>query len=122
MTASEPLTKVVEVKHKFKSNVDTVQKIRVKVNAVNIDFDGIESRIELLPLPAGNYAKLGSAKNKIIYLKFPPHDEENAKASLKIFDTEKKEEKTILDNADDYIMSADRRKVIGSPGRIFCNY
>ncbi|MEP6951648.1 MAG: PDZ domain-containing protein [Ginsengibacter sp.] len=109
---SEPVTKVVEVKHKFKTSVDTVQKIRVKVEPVNIDFDGIESRIEILPLHAGNYGKLGSVKNKIIYLRLPRQDEVDGKSSLKIYDIEKKEEKTILDDVNDYSMSADRQKLL----------
>ena len=54
MIPAEPVTKVVEVKHKLKCN-DTVEKIRVKVKPVDIDFDGIEARIEILPLSAGNY-------------------------------------------------------------------
>ena len=78
------------------------------MSPVNIDFDGIESRLEILPLPAGNYSKPGSVKNKIIYIKYPPRDEEKGKPSLKIYDFEKKEEKTILDNVDNYKMSADR--------------
>lgn len=116
MLPSEPVTKVVEVKHKFKSSVDTVQKIRVKVEPVNIDFDGIESRIEILPLHAGNYGKPGSVKNKILYLKFPPQNEVDAKPSLKIYDIEKKEEKTILDDVNDYSMSADRQKLLVQRG------
>lgn len=116
---SEPITKVVEVKHKFKSATDTVQKIRVKVDAVNINFDGIESRLEILPLPPGNYSKPGSVKNKIIYIKYPPRDEEKAKPSLKIYDIDKKEEKTILDNVDNYKMSADRLKLLVHQGESY---
>ena len=113
MLPSEPVTKVVEVKHKFKSSVDTVQKIRVKVAAVNIDFDDIESRLEILPsIKAGNYGKPGSIKNKIIYLKFPANGDGDGKPSLKIYDIDKKEEKTMLDNVDDYTLSADRLKLL----------
>ena len=48
--ASEPITKVVEVKHKFKSSKDTVETKRVKVKPVDIDFDGMESRLEILAI------------------------------------------------------------------------
>ena len=117
--ASEPITKVVEVKHKFKSSKDTVETKRVKVNPVDINFDGIESRLEILPLPAGNYRTLGSVKGKIIYIKNPARDEQKAKPSLKYFDIEKKEEKTILDNIDNYKMSADRLKLLVQQGESF---
>jgi tricorn protease len=116
MLPSEPVTKVVEVKHKFKTSVDTVQKIRVKVEPVSIDFEGIESRVQILSLRAATYGKIGSVKNKILYLRFPAHDENEAKPSLKIYDIEKKEEKTILDNVDDYSMSADRQKLLVKRG------
>jgi tricorn protease len=119
MIPSEPVTKVVEIKHKFKSSTDTIQKIRVRVNAVDIDFDRIESRIEILPLPAERYGKLGSVKNKILYIKYALQDDEKGKPSLKIFDTEKKEEKTILNNVDAYTISADRFKLLVKQGDDF---
>ncbi len=119
MIASGPVTKVIEVKHKFKSSVDTVQKIRVKVNAVDIDFDNIESRLEMLPLAAGHYGQISSIKNKILYIKYPAEENDKDKPSLKIFDTEKKEEKTVLDNVVDYKMSADRLKLLVKQGEAF---
>jgi tricorn protease len=119
ITAAEPITKVVEVKHKFKSKTDTVEKIRVKVKPVNIDFDDIEARLEILPVAAGNYERPGSVKGKFIYLKYPPHDEEKATPSLKFYDVEKKEEKTILDNVDGYTLSADRLKLLIQRGQSF---
>ena len=119
MTAAEPITKVVEVKRKFKSKTDTVEKVRVKVKPVNIDFDGIESRLEILPLSPGNYRQPGSAKGKFIYLKYPPHDDEKAKPSLNFYDLEKKEEKTILTNVNGYTLSADRLKLLVQQGGSF---
>ena len=118
-TPAEPITKVVEVKHKFKSKTDTVEKVRVKVKPVNIDFDGIEARLEILPLSPGNYRQPGSAKGKFIYLKYPPHDDEKAKPSLNFYDVEKKEEKTILTNVNGYTLSADRLKVLVQQGGSF---
>jgi tricorn protease len=119
MTMAEPITKVVEIKHKFKSKTDTIEKVRVKVKPVNIDFDGIESRLEILPVSAGNYREPGSVKGKFIYLKYPPRDEEKAKPSLNFYDIEKKEEKTILANVDDYTLSADRLKLLVQQGEAF---
>jgi tricorn protease len=116
ITSSTPLTKEVVVKHKFNSMSDTIQKTTVTVKPVEIDFDRIESRLELLPLASGGFGRPGSVKNKIIYIKYPPGHEEKGKPSLKIFDIEKKEEKTILDNVNDYLMSADRQKLLIKQG------
>ena len=80
---------------------------------VDIDFDGFEQRIVILPLSAGNYGQLSAAKGKIIYLKLPntglPDD---AKPSLKYYDIEKREERTIADDIDNYFLSADGEKVL----------
>ncbi len=83
------------------------------VKNVDIDFDGFEQRMELLSLSAGNYGKLAAVKGKIIYQKFPnTGSPDNAKSSLKYYDIDKREEKTILDEADNYIVSADREKIL----------
>ncbi|MEO6638128.1 MAG: PDZ domain-containing protein, partial [Ginsengibacter sp.] len=112
---SGPITKVVVKKISGKA-MDSTQKIRVKVSPVDIDFAGIESRLEILPLSPGNYGNISSIKGKIIYLKYPMQDDKEGKTALKIFDTEKKEEKTILDNANDYTLSADRQKMLVRQG------
>ena len=41
------------------------------VKNITIDFEGFEQRMELLPLTAGNYSGLNSAKGKILYIKYP---------------------------------------------------
>ncbi|MEP7253248.1 MAG: PDZ domain-containing protein, partial [Ginsengibacter sp.] len=120
---SGPITKVVVKKISAKA-MDSTQKIRVKVSPVEIDFDGIESRLEILPLSAGNYGKLSSIKGKLIYLKYPVQDDKEGKPSLKILDLEKKdidkkEEKIILDNVDDYTLSADRQKILVQRGEAY---
>jgi tricorn protease len=80
---------------------------------VDIDFDGFEQRLVLLPLSAGNYGKLSAVKGKIVYLKLPntglPVD---IRPSLKYYDIDKREEKTILDNIDNYMLSANGEKLL----------
>jgi tricorn protease len=91
----------------------TADKDKSEVKNVDIDFNGFEQRLVLLPLSAGNYGKLGAVKGKIIYLKQPntglPAD---LKPALKYFDIDKREEKTIIDGIDDYWLSANGEKAL----------
>ena len=91
-----------------------------KSSGVDIDFDGIQQRMIILPLPPGNYGNISVAKGKVIYQKFPatgssPDD----KASLKYFDLDKSEEKAILDNVDNYSISANTEKLLVQRGNAY---
>lgn len=91
-----------------------------KKAAVEIDFDAIETRMVILPIPAGNYYNLSSAKGKIIYQKFPNlGSAEEVKPMLRYFDIEEREEKAILENADNYILSANTEKILVQRGSNF---
>jgi len=78
-----------------------------------IDWDGLEYRLVVLPVPSGNYGTLSAVSGKILFMHYPntgsPGD---AKGSLKYYDIDKREVKTILDGADDYMLSADGSKIL----------
>ncbi len=91
----------------------TVHENKPDVKNVNIDFDGLEERMVILPLSNGNYGQLSAAKGKIIYLKFPSTGSpDDAKPSLKYYDIDKREEKTIIDGVDNYVLSANSEKAL----------
>lgn len=104
-----------------KTKKDTAAK-KPETKSVEIDFDGLEQRLVILPPAAGNYSSLASAKGKIIYVKYPNTGESDGKGILKFFDTEKKEEKTILENVNSAQLSANGQKILvvrsGSPAVI----
>ncbi|MDP4262942.1 MAG: PDZ domain-containing protein [Bacteroidota bacterium] len=104
---------------KDKNKKDSVTAKKADAKAVDIDFDGIEQRMEILPLTAGNYAALAAAKGKIIYMKYPNTGAPDGKGSLKYFDIEKKEEKTIIDGVDNARVSANGQKVLISKSGSF---
>ncbi len=105
--------------NKDKNKKDTATAKKPETKALDIDFDGIEQRIELLPPPAGNYGALAVAKGKIIYLRLPNTGASDGKGSLKYFDIEKKEEKTIIDNIDNARVSANGQKILVSKSGSF---
>ncbi len=90
-----------------------------KITPVDIDFDGIESRLILLPVKPGNYDEVSAVKGKIIYMAYPNTGVTGGKAAIKFYDIEKREEKVILDDANDYQLSADGKKILARRANIF---
>jgi len=77
---------------------------------VEIDFEGLEQRAAIIPVKAGNYNHLSAVKGKVIF-----HDythSENGKRPVKYYDLEEQEEKTIIDNARQYVLTGDRKKML----------
>jgi tricorn protease len=80
--------------------------------AVDIDFDGFEERMVLLPVAAGNYRQLEAGKGKIFYLRVPNTGTTGAKNAVKYFDIDKREEKTVLEDADFYQLAYNKQKML----------
>jgi tricorn protease len=79
---------------------------------VVIDFDGMEQRLEILPVSSGNLGLLNATKDKVFYIRFPNTGAADGQPSLKYYDIDKREEKTVMNTVDNYIMSADKEKVL----------
>lgn len=85
--------------------------------SVDIDFDGFETRMVLLPVAPGNYRNLEAGKGKIFYLRVPNTGTVGVKNSIKFYDIDKREEKTVLDDADFYVLAHNKQKMlVGRPG------
>jgi tricorn protease len=82
------------------------------VTPVEIDFDGIERRLVLLPVKAGNIPSVASSNGKIIFHRYPNTGADESKAVLKYWDIEKREEKTILEEVISYSISGDGKKIL----------
>ncbi len=88
------------------------KKDESKIKEVKIDFDGFEQRVEILPPAAGNYANLAAVTGKVIYHRAPNSGSADKKKSVVYFDFDKREEKTIVDDADVFQISADEKKIL----------
>ena len=80
--------------------------------AVDIDLDGFEERMVLLPVAPGNYRQLEAGKGKIFYLRVPNTGTAGAKNAVKYFDIDKREEKTVLEDADFYQLAYNKQKML----------
>jgi tricorn protease len=81
--------------------------------AVEIDLDGLEGRMVLLPPPAGNYGDLAAVKGKLVYRRLSAAGPEGeSKGTLLFYDLEEREEKTILADVDGATPTSDGSKVL----------
>ncbi|MBS1664414.1 MAG: PD40 domain-containing protein [Bacteroidetes bacterium] len=82
------------------------------VPPVNIDFDGLESRMVMLPIDAGNFGKLYATEGKLIYVQQPNTGSESKQQSLRFFDLDKRKTKTIVDDINGSELSADGKRFL----------
>lgn len=94
-------------KEKDKKDSDDKKDDKKDEKTTKIDLDDIERRLVILPVAAGNYRELGAAKGKLIYIRYAS----GAPASIRYYDLEEREEKTIT-NAGFYILSANGQKML----------
>lgn len=83
-----------------------------KVTPVEIDIDGMESRMVILPMSPGNYGALASIKDKLIFHQLPNTGSSDRKRSLKFYDFKEREEKTILEDVSGWQLSANGNKLL----------
>ena len=65
---------------------------------VNIEFNGLESRISVLPVPAGNLGNLMPFKGMLAFIRYPNSGSMDESPALQAYDFEKREEITIMEN------------------------
>lgn len=86
------------------------------VKEVKIDFDNFEGRLVILPVDAGNMGGLQAASGKIAFGRYPNSGSGDNEASLRFFDMEEREEKTIIEGINGYDVSDDGKKIMVSQG------
>lgn len=87
---------------------------------VEIDLEGFERRLVVLPAEAGNYGGLATANGKVVYHRAPRAGAApGSPAPLILWDPETREEKTILDDVDLFQISADGSRVMVRSGPRF---
>lgn len=110
-----PKDDTASVKTEEKDNKEkgkTEEKKEEKSKEVKIDFDGIAERTVILPPAAGNYSNLEAVSGKVIYLKSPNSGSGEKKKSAMYYDLDKREEKTIAEDIDNYMLSVDGKKIM----------
>ncbi|MEW5702201.1 MAG: S41 family peptidase [Candidatus Zixiibacteriota bacterium] len=101
---------------------ETKEETKAEVT-VTIDFDGIMDRQVKFPIESGQYNGLAAAKGRVYYFSSPmgglAGPIERTKQSLHVFDMEKREDHTFLDEADGYNLSYDGTKMLYQKGKTY---
>ena len=87
--------------------------------AVEIELNGFESRLVILPPEAGNYGDLHAVSGKILYRQFPNTGSGGDESPIKFYDLKEREEKTVMGDADGFAVSADGKKMLVVNDRAF---
>jgi tricorn protease len=85
-----------------------------KVEPVKIDLDGFETRVVKLA-DVQNVGPLRAVKGKVVYAQYPAQGAVKPgepAGTVKYFDLEEREEKTVISGIDSYELSGDGKKVI----------
>jgi tricorn protease len=87
--------------------------------AVDIDLDGFEARAVVLPPKAGNYDDLQAIKGKLLYRRQPRTGSGEEKSAIVYFDLTEREEKTVLDDASDFEVTHDGKRMLARQNNRF---
>jgi len=98
-----------------KAPADTTKKPKPETATAksNIDAEGIEMRVEILPVPAGNIGGLVAVDGKLIYQRGPnTGSPQGGQPSLNFYDIDARQEKTLLAGATGYAVSPDGKNIL----------
>ena len=90
-----------------------------KPEAVTIDFEGIERRLVVLPPAAGNYGRLVGLRGKLLLHRLPRTGSGDEDRPIVVYDFEKREEKTVVADADGFAAAAGGDKLFVVKDRKF---
>jgi tricorn protease len=83
--------------------------------AVRIDFEGLGARVARIPVDAANYAGLTATKEYLVFMRngapYLGREPEPA-SSLQVFSLKERKLSTLVDEADDFVISGDGAKVL----------
>ena len=84
---------------------------------LEIDLDGLADRVIALDVPPGDYFSLSFTGGNLFYLSRPfaaggGRGNQRGQTSLSLYDLKEREEKTVLASCDDYVLSADGKKIL----------
>jgi tricorn protease len=79
---------------------------------VTIDFADFERRAVILPAKPGNYRGLRAISGQVLYHRLPRTGAAEEKSPIVAYDLKEREEKTIVDDANGFELSADGKKLL----------
>jgi tricorn protease len=94
-------------------------KEKEKPKEVKITLENFEKRLVVLPPAPGNYGDMAAVSGKLIYHRMPNTGAANKNKAVVYYELESREEKTIIDDSDVFMVSADGKKILVGKGGSF---
>ena len=83
---------------------------------IKIDVAGFDARVVALPIKSGNYWNLYATKDKLFYNSGPAISQvgpdQEVKPAFHVYDLEKREDKEVIQDCNNFVVSADGKKMI----------
>jgi len=115
--AEEEKTEPEETTEKTRKQTKKSAPSEPEADILKIDIDGIRDRIIDVPVRAGNYSNLGvGATGEILYIIRPV--ERSGSATLHKYEIKERKDSEVME-ADGYIVSADRKKMLYVKGQVY---
>jgi tricorn protease len=95
------------------------------VKPIQVDLDGISTRIAPVPVSPGILSGLAARKEKLFYISTPQEarqfgtNDRNPKNILHVYDVTKREDKVLLEGIDGYDLDKEGKKVIYKAGPVY---
>ncbi len=86
---------------------------------IKIDWNGLESRLVILPPDAGNLNSLMAFEGKVVYRRFPNSGSGGGAPELSFYDLKEREEKTIMARVNGVVKTADGKSLLVRSGQSF---
>ena len=93
------------------NNKDKKSPEKEEEKSLEIDIEGMEERMVMLPIEPGNFGGLAAVSGKLIYHQAPNTGAADNEAPLKYYDLEERESSTILEDVDAFEVSANDKKI-----------
>jgi tricorn protease len=105
-----------EDKDKKKDDAEEDEDEDKEDQVIEIELEGLVDRMVALDVEAGNYFGLAFSKGNLFYVSRPfapggGRGNGNGRSSINLFDMEEREEKTVLEGAGSFALSADGKKI-----------
>ncbi len=101
-----------------KDDKDNEEESEESDDTMEIDIDGIESRLVILPPDAGNIGALMPFEGKLVYLRYPNTGSNGRGASLVVYDLNEREDEEVISNINGATVTADGKSIlVGSRGQ-----
>lgn len=109
--------KKADKKDDKKKSKKSDKKKKDKAKEIKIDFKGMEGRMVVLPVKAGNMRNLSAVKGKVLFQKYGNTGSNSRQRDLMYYDLKSRKTQTVISNVGGYAVSADEKNILIFSGR-----